>query len=117
MKKKVPYAAEKYRITDGPLASNITCGFNGAFLIPYKRFILNVMVSDEEGWDHVSISVSNRIPTWYEMKYIKELFWEDYETVVQFHPCKDEYVNDQHNVLHLWKKQGIEYVLPPKEFV
>ena len=48
------------------------------------------------------------------MQHIKELFWGDDETVIQFHPRKSEYVNAMPFCLHLWKRTGIEYQLPPK---
>ena len=48
---------------------------------------------------------------------IKELFFEDDETVVQFHPKKSEHVNIHPNCLHLWKKINEEFILPPRELV
>ena len=68
-------------------------------------------------WEHVSVSLPNRIPTWTEMCFVKELFWDDSETVLQFHPPKSEYVNDMPFCLHLWKKSGVNAELPPMECV
>jgi hypothetical protein len=45
---------------------------------------------------------------------IKELFWSDEETVVQFHPRKSEYVNLHQGCLHLWRPLTGEIVLPPR---
>ncbi len=69
------------------------------------------------GWEHVSVSYSNRCPTWEEMCRVKDIFWYDNECVVQFHPPKSEYVNNHPYCLHLWRKCGSEFELPPKEFV
>ena len=69
------------------------------------------------GWEHVSVSLRNRCPTWDEMCLVKDIFWRDDECVVQFHPLKNEYVNLHPYCLHLWKKIGEETDLPPKEFV
>lgn len=69
------------------------------------------------GWEHVSVSLQNRCPTWDEMCRIKDIFWGEDECVVQFHPPKSEYVNLHPYCLHLWKKIGEKADLPPKEFV
>ena len=79
-----------------------------------------VLVSDGAGWDHVSVSIKgkkSRFPTWDEMNFVKNLFWDADETVVQFHPRKDQLVDNHPGVLHLWKKQNMEYLLPPPELV
>jgi hypothetical protein len=121
MKKDFPEKIERYRVTTGPLRSIKGFGFNGAFEIPYRKkttkTMLFVVVSDQCGWDHVSISTAHRCPTYNEMKYIKDLFWDGEETVVQFFPKKSQYVNKCPFCLHLWKKQGADYDLPPQEFV
>lgn len=69
------------------------------------------------GWDHVSIAFPNRCPTWEEMCKVKDLFFYDDETVIQFHPKKSEYVNKHPYCLHLWRKQGEDAELPPQIFV
>lgn len=57
----------------------------------------------ENGWEHVSVKLlARRLPTWDEMQYIKEVFWEDEEEVVQMHPKKSQYVNIA-EALHLWR--------------
>lgn len=72
------------------------------------------------GWEHVSVSKRQgkkmRMPTWEDMAFVKNLFWGEDETVVQFHPKKSEYVNF-YDVLHLWKKIGVEHELPPRILV
>lgn len=70
-----------------------------------------------EGWEHVSVSCAGRCPTWQEMKFVKELFWRDDETVIQFHPRKESYINRAEFCLHLWRKIGYEFPLPPTECV
>lgn len=58
---------------------------------------------DEGGWEHVSVQLNvNRLPKWSEMCYIKDLFWEDEEAVVQIHPKKSAYIN-MTEALHLWR--------------
>lgn len=76
-----------------------------------------VVFSWGRGWKHVSVSYSNRCPTWEEMCRVKDIFWYDNECVVQFHPPKSEYVNNHPYCLHLWRKRDGNFELPPKEFV
>jgi hypothetical protein len=61
-----------------------------------------------QGWEHVSVSIHTQqarnkgmLPNWIEMSYVKQLFWDDEDCVVQFHPPKSDHVNNM-PVLHLW---------------
>ncbi len=63
-------------------------------------------------WEHVSVSLADRTPTWEEMEFVKDLFWAGHETVVQFHPAKGAKVNYHPNCLHLWKRSGVDVELP-----
>ena len=110
---KVPPNLEELRIRKGPFGSDKSNGCNGAFEIPYESFILRVIISDGYGWDHVSVSLPHRTPNWKEMCFIKQLFFGKDETVIQYHPKESEYINCHPYCLHLWKKQGQEYELPP----
>jgi len=98
-------APEQYRILHGEMPSTAADGNNGMFVIPYtKKNILRIIASDGMGWEHVSISLRKRCPTWAEMSYIKDLFWSHEDRVIQFHPPKSEYVNCHAYTLHLWRK-------------
>ncbi len=93
---------------------------HGAFEFPIRGKWLRVISSGVDlrhGWEHVSVSLANRCPTWAEMQYVKELFWTDEETVVQFHPPADRYVNHNPNCLHLWRPLGQTIELPPLECI
>jgi hypothetical protein len=88
-----------------------------------QAFQINIISSGHnlpgnEGWEHVSVSVlyqnnETRCPSWLEMVLVKHLFWDDEETVIQFHPKKSRYVNECDTCLHLWKKTEIDHELPP----
>jgi hypothetical protein len=87
-------------------------GFNGLFRIPNDGEIIRCIASDgidspgpEWKWQHVSVSIEGetRPPKWGIMCWIKDLFWEDEDWVVQFHPAKSEYVNIHPGCLHLWR--------------
>ncbi len=112
--------AEKYR-RPHPLGFPHKEGDDfGWFMIPSpnQNISLAVMVapSDSE-WQHISISTKTRCPNWQEMCFIKDLFFEDEETVVQFHPKKSEYVNMAKTCLHLWRWNKGEFPTPPKILV
>jgi hypothetical protein len=94
---KVP---ERFRVTAGILASQkATHGNNGMFLIPLRdpatQAVLQAraMASDQEGWEHVSVSFQSKTPSWDVMCTIKDLFWGPTDWVVQYHPPEREYVN------------------------
>lgn len=73
-----------------------------------------VIGTNEFGWEHVSIELyARRLPTWEEMCFIKELFWEDDEEVVQIHPRKDDYVSET-EALHLWRPANGDWTLMDK---
>lgn len=66
------------------------------------------------GWEHVSVRPLNgTMPTWDDMCFIKDMFWEDKDCVVQYHPPKSEYVNNVDNCLHLWKPLFETMPMPP----
>lgn len=106
---------ERFRQKEGPMASSSANGNNGAFLIktPGSHVELKVIASDGRGWEHVSISLPTRCPTWDEMNYIKGLFWSEEEAVMQLHPPASQYVNNMRYCLHLWRPTGVEIPLPP----
>ncbi len=47
------------------------------------------------------------------MAYIKDVFWDPEEIVIQYHPPRSQYVNNHPHVLHMWRPLGFEIPLPP----
>lgn len=112
-------ALDVYRAHHPTLPDTRAGDMFGFFLIPCGSETLRV-ISDggsHLGWEHVSVSLHYRTPTWKEMQTIKELFWGAEETVVQFHPKRSKYVNKHEYTLHLWKQTGHDHQLPPQECV
>ena len=123
-------APEKYRFTQAgnPWSSSTVDGMNGAFDIPLSgmghKVMAHCIVSDgfdpvtPVPWEHVSVQIfefgRHRIPTWVEMCKVKDIFWEEEECVIQYHPAKSEYVNCNPNVLHLWRPKDVSIPTPPK---
>ena len=80
---------------------------NGHFFLKRVSAILSVRVSNGGRWDHVSVSLKTRCPTWEEMCFVREKFFADDEWVMQLHPPKSENVNYHPFCLHLWRPQTI----------
>ena len=119
---KVP---EKYRLKTCQMGSDESYGNNGGVIIPLiMEKQIRCIVSDGGGWEHVSVSVARHSPSnshqiietpdWIVLCKAKNLFWDEEDCVVQFHPPKSEYVNMHPNVLHLWRKVGEDFETPPK---
>ena len=93
-----------------------TCG---AFCLPspIDGQPLNIIASSSDGWDHVSVSRSNRCPNWPEMDFIRRRFFHDEETVMQLHPPVSEHINVHPYCLHLWRPQHGVIPRPPSLMV
>ena len=127
---KVP---EDHRFTQKghSMSSDKSYGCNGIFIIPHPKirdYFYQVIASDQLDWEHVSVSIFtqkklqkkngvDRTPTWTEMCFIKDLFWDDTDTVIQYHPAKSTYVNMHKYVLHIWKPKKRRIPVPPVQFV
>lgn len=97
---------------------------NGKFIIPTKGAVYQVIASTGLGWDHVSVSVIRpnnqlRIASFEELEMIRSMFFLKDETVIEFHPRKQDYVNQNEFVLHLWRPNQEILPIPPmmSEFV
>lgn len=92
-------------------------GGNGWVKMPNTSGSMVVVFSWHMGWDHVSISYADRTPTWDEMCYVKDLFFDPEDCVIQYHPARSEYVNVHPYCLHLWKPRFCGVPIPPKQLV
>lgn len=79
--------------------------------------VLRVIAASGKGWDHVSVSVHDRTPTWYEMEHVRKLLFHPHEVVVQYHVPDTDHVNIHPNCLHLWRPIHKKLPMPPKELV
>lgn len=104
MKMVLPKEVEACRVAGDPGDNN------GHFHIKCQSGSLSVRISNGGGWDHVSVSLKHRCPTWSEMCFVKSLFFKDYEWVMQLHPPKSENVNYHKFCLHLWRPQTTEEI-------
>lgn len=115
---KVP---SKNRILTGLHASSHRDGNNGAFLIDKGRTKYFIIASDGMGYEHVSVHCESlgqeRTPTWAEMCMVKDIFWDEEDCVVQYHPAKSQYVNQHKHTLHLWRPIYDKLPIPDKIMV
>jgi len=96
---------EKYAVQIGP--------DGGA----YRINKMGIIVSWGMGWDHVSVSRQDRCPTWDEMEYVRTLFFDESEWVVQFSAPRSKHINIHPNCLHMWRPQNEQLPTPPAVMV
>lgn len=107
-----PSEFEKYLIDEAGIDG-------GAYALrsPLDQKALLVIASWGAGWDHVSVSRSNRCPNWNEMASVKRIFFRDDETVMQLHVPDGEHINCHPYALHLWRPQHGDIPRPPSILV
>jgi hypothetical protein len=119
MKKTMP---ERYRVKMGAVAFEISNTTSGFFKIPHPKianYYFEVILSSPGDWERVSVMLSSpkrkveRKPTWDEMCLVKSLFFEEAETVVQFHHgIESKPGNEPLYCLSLWRSTNGEYPQP-----
>jgi hypothetical protein len=120
MKSQLSASLENGRLRYGPYESQPD-ERHGAFRIQgpcgCELVIMSSGTDSKFGWEHVSVSINRRMPNWTEMCFVKDLFWDEEEAVMQLHPPKSTYVNHHPYCLHLWKSLEEPIPLPPSTLV
>lgn len=89
------------------------------------------VIDDDNGgertinWEHVSVHAGfafvgdqrTATPTWDEMDYVKGLFWDAADVVMQLHINDGEKVDTHKHTLHLWRPTDREIPVPDKDLV
>lgn len=88
-----------------------------AFFFKTDKSVLSVIVSWNNGWDHVSVSLPNRTPRYEEMKAIKRLCFEPHEWAFELHAPVSNHINIHPNCLHLWRPHNNTIPIPPSWMV
>jgi hypothetical protein len=57
---------------------------------------------DGKRWIHLSVSHRSRLPSWKELRDVKDLFIGKDRLAIQVLPREKDYYNFHPNVLHLW---------------
>lgn len=97
--------------------------YNGAFVIEVEQpdrgrsICLHIIAASGGGWDHVSVSLVDRTPTWEEMELVKKLFFKEHETAMQLHVPGKDHINVHTFCLHLWRPHRLLIPTPPKDMV
>jgi hypothetical protein len=89
----------------------VETGGKGTFF--YKNVVFLFVFSSGEGWDHLSVSIENRCPTWNEMCMMKDIFWPPHEACLQYHPAQKDYINNHPYTLHIWRPSDGVFPSPP----
>jgi hypothetical protein len=121
------------RVIDGTYKTRPGDRF-GAFVVPVNSQMKLVIIAtaaeshpdtppETWWWEHASVHMEERqkngqwrerTPNWKLMCLVKDLFWDEDEMVVQFHPARKDYVNNHSTTLHLWRNSRENFPRPPK---
>lgn len=87
------------------------------FPLSNKNLLCVITSTDGKKWEHVSVSGldaqgNGYTPSWDEMCFIKDQFFDAEQVAIQIHPKKSEYVNSHKNCLHLWRDITGSFDLP-----
>lgn len=107
---------EIYRVKYKGMIGDLKNGALAGVPLP-SGALCRIIFSDGFGWEHVSVSLLNRCPTWEEMCWVKDKFFYPAECVVQYHPPQSGYVNVHPYCLHLWRPIKKDLPMPPNNFV
>lgn len=115
---KISAYLEPYRFRTGEYGSNPGDDFGAFRIIGPLGEKLMILASPGDAnedipWEHVSVSTNHRCPTWREMCYVKDLFWDEEEAVMQLHPPRSTWVNNHPFCLRLWRPSNGNIPLPP----
>lgn len=89
-------------------------GVIGRYFDKDANKMLDFIFSWGEGWEHLSVSTPRKCPSWDQMCKMKDIFWNDDEVCIEYHPRKSDYVNMHPFCLHIWKPINEEIPTPPR---
>ena len=92
-------------------------GMGGKYYDKYTGKWLNFIFSYQMGWEHLSVSMPSRTPTWEQMCIMKDIFWNKNEACVEYHPREEGYVNNHKHCLHIWRPTHEPLPTPPSILV
>lgn len=64
--------------------------------------ITSQIEQDGRPWVHISVSRSDRLPSWFDLKDVKNLFLGPEKSAIQVLPAERDFVNIHPYCLHLW---------------
>lgn len=110
---------DQYRDRAAELRAHGVAGgdHGGVFLVSHRGARLRIIASIGEGWDHVSVSMATRCPSWAEMSAVHRTFFLPDEAAFQLHVPEADHVNLHPHCLHLWRPQDQPVPRPPRWMV
>jgi hypothetical protein len=106
---------------------------SGHYMIPHhliKDYHFFIVFSYGLGWEHMSVTLRKQIsstkkttkpvdrcPTWPEMCFLKDMFWNPDECCVQYHPPMSQYISNAEFCLHIWRPTEVELPAPDAALV
>ena len=119
MRAQLPEKLENGRLRDGAFASTPEAGPYGVFFVQGPCGCeLQIAGIPRDEWEHVTVNTDRRrSPNWQEMCFVKDLFWDEEECVIQYHPPLSQYVKNHPYRLHLWRPKGVAFPMPPSRMV
>jgi hypothetical protein len=95
-----------------------TSGHPKPLRVIVTRFREDQPVADSNlPWNHISVSLPNRTPTWTEMSFVKDLFFEPDEVAMQLHVAEKDHVSNHEHCLHIWQPALDVIPTPPSIMV
>lgn len=92
-------------------------GFCGRYYDKNTGKWLTFIFSYQLGWEHLSVSMPSKTPSWDQMCIMKDIFWNEEETCIEYHPKKSDYINNHKHCLHIWKPTEEYLPTPPSIMV
>jgi hypothetical protein len=143
MKKELPPQLNHWRLREGALGSDEDSGYEGCFIIPsaqkdpkgighpfHYHQIFQVQASEIAGgilsgvdWEKLTViskteihdRLEQRQPTIREMRWIKQNFWEDHETIAMLMGSTQSHLAIDHRIMH-WFRPGSGWNILPELF-
>ncbi len=94
-------------------AENDNDGMGGHYYDSVSGKNLNFIFSYQIGWEHLSVSMPSKTPSWDQMCRMKDIFWNKNEACVEYHPKEEDYINNHPHCLHIWRPTEVELPTPP----
>lgn len=88
-------------------------GMGGYYYDSISEKRLNFIFSYQLGWEHLSVSMPSKTPSWEQMCRMKAIFWNKDEACVEYHPKEEDYVNMHQHCLHIWRPTEEYLPTPP----
>lgn len=104
---------EDWRVHDERIVPRDMYEYAGVFSALAGGRNVVIIATVQHGWEHVSVSLQDRCPSWEIMSAVKAKFWPPEARVVQYHPPASEHVNAHPYCLHLWRPLDAEIPAPP----